>query len=315
MSDLDVEVRFHILGSLELHVGHREIAVTGRERVLLATLLCYADTVVDVERLVDAIWGDLPPRDARNQVQSCVSRLRKRLTTTGVREQIIITEPAGYRIKVDADQLDLRRFRQVVGEARAASSQARHEEAAVCYRTALAMWRGPALAGVDSDHLRKTATALDEEHLRVVEERLDVEFMLGAGGELIAELTDLVAKHRYRERLHGALMLALHRAGRHAEALAVYKRAREMLVDEVGTEPGVALRDMHQRILNDDPGLMVRAPDGMEPPAPRHNAVKIGSFAEVSAVCRAVWRSGCGYGSGSWRHRVSLMWRTARVVG
>ncbi|HEY8472778.1 MAG TPA: AfsR/SARP family transcriptional regulator, partial [Natronosporangium sp.] len=256
MADAVKDVRFHLLGPFQVLVGQNEITITGRERTLLATLLCHANTPVEVDRLVDAIWGERPPRDARNQLQSVVSRLRRRLVAAGVSETIVMTAPAGYRIKVAPDQLDLTQFKTALADARSAATSDQPGAAVAGYRNALELWRGPALAGVESDLLRRLAASLDEEHLQAIEERLELELALGGAGELVAELTDLVVEHRYREKLHAALMLALYRAGRQAEALAAYQRARRILVDEVGTEPGPVLRELHQRILRDDPTLV-----------------------------------------------------------
>jgi DNA-binding SARP family transcriptional activator/Tfp pilus assembly protein PilF len=248
---MEKAIHFEILGPIRVRAEDREIAVTGRERTLLAMLLLRANQPVETARLVDAIWGEVPPRDARNQLQGCVSRLRKQLASAGV-ASTILTDPAGYRIDLDENAVDLQRFHHWLAEARTAAEKGRHREARNCYRTALALWRGPALAGVDSSTVRKAATALDEERLRALDERIEIELKLGAAGELAPELTDLVAQHPYRESLHGALMLALYRDGRQADALATYQRIRELLVDEVGTEPGVKLRELHQAILRNE---------------------------------------------------------------
>jgi tetratricopeptide (TPR) repeat protein len=129
------------------------------------------------------------------------------------------------------------------------------EDANQRYRAALVLWRGSALAGIDSQLVRQAAAAIDEEGDRVREECLEVELALGLGGELIAELTDAVRQRPYREKLHGALMLALYRAGRQVDALGAYRHARQVLKEEVGAEPGADLQSLHRAILRRDPEL------------------------------------------------------------
>lgn len=251
-------MRFEILGPIQVHGAHGRVAVKGHQRVLLGMLLLHANEVVTVERLIEAIWADRPPRDARNQVHGCVYRLRRRLANAGLPEQIV-TDEAGYELRVDADSVDLSRFRRLVTDARSAAKQDRLHDAVDGYLAALRLWRGPAMAGVDSPLVRNAAAILDEEHVQAAEECIGIELELGRAGELVAKLTDLVSRYPYRETLHGTLMLALYRAGRPADALAAYQRARRVLVDEVGTEPGTELRDLHHRILQDDVTLVRHA--------------------------------------------------------
>lgn len=268
MSEMEHGMRFEILGPIRASTVAGPVAMPGRERILLAMLLLHAGEFVHVNRLMDAIWGDHPPRNARNQLQSCVSRLRKRLAASGSNEQLITTDAAAYGIRVGAESLDLLQFRQLVTEARSAVEQGRRRDAVAGYRAALALWRGPAFSGVDSGPIEKAAAAIEEERLQAVEERVELELALGGAGELVADLTELVAQHPFRERLHAALMLALYRAGRQADALAAFQRAHRLLVDEIGTEPGLALRDLHQRILRDDLALMAEPPGDVASAAP-----------------------------------------------
>jgi DNA-binding SARP family transcriptional activator/tetratricopeptide (TPR) repeat protein len=267
-----------------VHARQGDLAVTAvRERTLLAMLLLHANDLVTVERLVEALWGEQSPRDARNQVQVCVSRLRKRLTGGGSRGGVIATDPAGYRVRVDAHCLDLLEFRRLTAEARAAARNGRPGEARDRYRAGLALWHGAALAGVDSGAVRRAAALLDEERVQVVEECVEVELTLGGAGELVGELTALVREHPYRERLHGLLMRALYRAGRHADALAAYRHLRQVLRDELGTEPGSELERLHRSILSRDPELdqptaAQPSPAGPTPPVPRELPAEASHF-------------------------------------
>lgn len=142
-----------------MHAGGVEITIgSGRERTLLAVLLLHANRTVTVDRLVGAIWAETPPPGARNQLQGCVSRLRKRLATTGL---VIVTEPAGYRATASPGDIDLLEFRRLVGEARTAVVAGRQADAVAGYRAALDLWRGPALSGIDTGRVY-AAVALDE---------------------------------------------------------------------------------------------------------------------------------------------------------
>jgi DNA-binding SARP family transcriptional activator/tetratricopeptide (TPR) repeat protein len=249
-------MRFEILGPLRVSSGTTEVPITaGRDRTLLATLLLHADQSVSVDQLIDAIWEDTPPARARNQVQKCVLQLRRTLAVAGHPQEVIVTEPAGYRLSTASVQVDLREFRGLVTAARKAIADDNLRQAREHYRQALALWRGPALGDLPRDRLRPAAAALDEERQQVLTERIDLELSLGGGGELVAELTDLVHRYPYQEGLHRARMLALYRGGRQADALAAYQHARTLLVAELGQEPGPPLRELHRQILAGDPHL------------------------------------------------------------
>jgi DNA-binding SARP family transcriptional activator len=257
---VDDGVRFGVLGPLRVHAGGGEVLITApRERVLLAMLLLRAGEPVPAERLVEAVWGDTPPRTAYNGIQACVSRLRRRFAGAGFPARIIGRDPAGYRALVDPDQVDLHRFRALTGRARDAVASGRRMETRDRYREAAELWRGPALAGVDSELVRREAATLEDERVRALEERVEVELALGRGGELAGELTDLLPAHPYREGLHAALMRALYRAGRHADALEAFRTAGRLLREELATEPGDELHRLHKAILNRDPALDVGA--------------------------------------------------------
>jgi DNA-binding SARP family transcriptional activator len=279
-------VRFEILGPIRAYGDSGEATIpAGRERALLAMLLLHAGDHVSSELLIDALWGDDPPRQARNQVHKCVSQLRRRLTEVGIPGELVVTEAGGYRATVDRETVDLWRFRRLRDQARTAAAGQRLDEARRRYRQALELWRWPAMVGIDSRLIRQSSTALDEERLLAYEECVETELALGETSDLVAELTDLTQHHPHRERLHGALMLALFRAGRQADALAAYRDARQLLRDEFGAEPGRDLQRLHQAILNHDPQLAVSRPAG--PPVPRELPAEAAGFtgrAEALAV-------------------------------
>ncbi|MCG5441119.1 tetratricopeptide repeat protein [Micromonospora sp. NIE79] len=247
-------MRFGILGPLR--VGGGESTVTaGRDRIVLAMLLLRAGRLVPVDELVDAVWEDRPPATARAQLQTCVSRLRRRFVELGLSPETIITDPVGYGVRTAPGDLDAEVFARTVEAARTAVAAGRQAEASERFRAALALWRGPALGGIPSRSVRRRAQTLDEQRLTALEECVDVELRLGRAAELIEELTDSVDQHPLRERLRGQLMLALSSVGRQADALAVYREGRRFYADELGIEPGVELQELHQRVLAGDLAL------------------------------------------------------------
>ncbi|WP_410822346.1 BTAD domain-containing putative transcriptional regulator [Micromonospora sp. 050-3] len=247
-------MRFGILGPLR--VGGGESTVTaGRDRIVLAMLLLRAGRLVPVDELVDAVWEDRPPATARAQLQTCVSRLRRRFTELELAPDLIVTDPAGYGVRAGTTDLDAEVFTRTVEAARTAVAAGRQAEASERFRAALALWRGPALGGISSRSVRRRAQTLDEQRLTALEECVDVELRLGQAAELIEELTESVDQHPLRERLRGQLMLALSSVGRQADALAVYRAGRQFYADELGIEPGAALQALHQRVLAGDLAL------------------------------------------------------------
>jgi DNA-binding SARP family transcriptional activator len=285
-------MRFRILGPVRVEVDGHEVAITAsRDRVLFGVLLLHANQPLTSDQLIDSVWPDRPPWGAKNQQQGCVSRLRKRLAAAGM-NRVIVTEPDGYRAMVGSGDLDLLEFRRLVAAARADAAEGRYEQAAVSFRAALGLWRGPALAGVDGHAIPRAAAGLDEERVAVLEERLSAELVAGAGSGLVAELIELVGSYPLRERLHRALMLALYRAGRQADALAAYRRARQLLHDELGVEPGAELQELHQAILNRDPALEAgqqAAGDGRHTaPVPRQLPSDVAGFSGRTGPLKAL---------------------------
>lgn len=269
---------FQILGPVRIRTDTGEARIIAeRERALLAVLLLRANRVVTWAELVAAVWGDRPLRNARTQLQGCVSRLRRQLSEAGVTAPVIHTDQGGYQARVPPESLDLLEFRRLRDAGRVATRDDRAAEASRHYRAALALWRGVPLADVHGDHrVRLAAADLAEERVQTLEECVQAELAGGKAGELVSELTELVRDHPYRETLRGALMLALYRAGRQADALAAYQQVQRLLRDELGTEPSTELQQLHRAILNHDHQL--------QPPAA---AAQLAAQAPASASASA----------------------------
>ncbi|MFC4033156.1 BTAD domain-containing putative transcriptional regulator [Streptomyces polygonati] len=259
---------FRILGPLQLIGRGGMIRIPpGRQEVILAALLLEANRVVSTDYLVDLIWNDDPPDTARTQVQICVSRLRKIFAGAGI-DAAITTRPPGYVLKADGETVDAAVFARQLAEARLLGKQGRAAEAADLLKAAGRLWLGDCLSGISSDTLRSKARQLDEERLTAVETRLQFELDLGRHHELVGEIQRLVHDNPLRERLRGLLMLALYRSGRQAEALETYRVGRELLIDELGLDPGEELRQLEASILSADPALHTAAPSRQHSPAP-----------------------------------------------
>jgi DNA-binding NarL/FixJ family response regulator/DNA-binding SARP family transcriptional activator len=252
-------VEYRILGPLEVVDGGEPVPL-GRlkERLVLAVLLLHANEFVARERLIDELWGDSPPPTAKKAVNVYISQLRKSLIRGGL--DAITTADGGYRIALDGNDLDVARLRQLLADARERATSGELEASAALLREALALWRGPTLAGLLLEsHGRDEVAQLDELRLSAVMDRIDCDLALGRHEEVLGELHVLVAEHPLLERLRAQLMLALYRADRQAEALEAYQQAREVLVEELGIEPSPALQRLQKEILGQDPLL--------EPPA------------------------------------------------
>lgn len=248
-------MEYRLLGPLDVIEDGRSLDIGGpRQQIVLAMLLLEANHVVSVSRLVAALWDDRPPATARSQVQICVSALRRGLAAVGVTDAIV-TRPPGYVLRVTDDDLDIRRFERLAMSGRAAAAEHRVEDAARDLRAGLALWHGPAAAGVDSRIVQIAATRLNEGRLAALEDCIDLELDLGRHRDLIGELSELVAEYPLRERLRAQLMLALYRAGRQAEALASYRDARQTFVEELGLDLGEDLRKLEHAILENDLAL------------------------------------------------------------
>ncbi|SDM49840.1 AfsR/SARP family transcriptional regulator [Nonomuraea jiangxiensis] len=248
-----------LLGPVEVRNEGRQVPLGGpKPRTLLAALLLEPGRAVTSERLVEAIWDDEPPTSAKGILHTYVASLRRAFTTMGL-PAVIVSQRDGYLAEIPPRSLDTDVFEQCVAEGRSAAREGDHQEAATAFRAALALWRGTALGGIGHSFLRAAADRLEELRLTVVEERVAADLATGQNEQLIEELTGLVGLHPGRERLRRDLMVALYRAGRQADALTVYQHGRQVLIDDLGIEPGPELRQAQAAILRADPTLLKTA--------------------------------------------------------
>ncbi len=250
------ELRFAVLGPVRAWQGETELDLGApQQRAVLAVLLLAEGRQVPASVLVDALWGAEPPKAASGTVRTYISRLRQALAVGGLKE-VIESAGTGYLLPVQPNAVDLNLFMKWTGEARAARSAGDAAQAAVFLHDALGLWRGEALAGLPGEYAESQRARLTELQMAAVEDRLALEIELGGHVAAVAELQPLVAVHPLRERLPELLMLALYRAGRQADALAVFGNTRNTLSEELGIDPGPALQDIHQRILQTDESLI-----------------------------------------------------------
>ena len=274
-----IATHLHLLGPVEARLDGRSIALGAtKQRALLAMLALHANETLSVDGLVDGLWGDDPPATAGKMVQLYVSQLR-RLLDSG--DALIVTHGRGYELRVDDDAVDVACFERLVERAQASDAGSNHAA-----DEALALWRGAALADVAGEPFAAPEIRrLDELWVRAAE--LSIETGLAEGQDVLARLERLIGQHPLRERFHAQRMLALYRSGRQAEALDAYVTARRRLVDEVGVEPSAELRDLHERMLRQDPSLLLPGPDTVEMHAEAQPAVASGGDGSARARGRA----------------------------
>jgi predicted ATPase/DNA-binding SARP family transcriptional activator len=258
-------MEFLILGPLQVREEGAELSLGGpQERELLALLVVGANHTVSVDRLIDELWPDEPPKTARNIVQRYVSNLRRELGEAGASR--LITEHSGYSLRLeDGDWVDALRFVELVERGEKLATE--NPPVAVSHLDeALALWRGPLLgSGEAGTTMSAEATRLDELRLQATEARVEAELALGRHRGLVAELEGLVQRYPLRERLRSQLMMALYRSGRQADALRVYTEAKQLLGEELGLEPSPDLASLEGQILLRDPALDLEA---VAPPSP-----------------------------------------------
>ena len=248
---------FRILGPLDVEDDRGPLVLGGKkQRAVLALLLLNAGRVVSTDHLIDALWGESPPKTAATSLQNLVVQLRRL-----VGAETLVTRPPGYLLRVDPDRIDLERFRRQREEARGRPAAERAE----VLRGALELWRGAPLGEFRFEAWAETEIArLEDLRLATIEDRLEAELESDRDAELVGELQALLAEHPLRERLRGHLMLALYRSGRQAEALEVYQDARRALVDELGIEPSPTLQQLNGAILRQEASL--ERPGAAPPP-------------------------------------------------
>src|SRR5215216_6631432 len=252
-------MEFRILGPVEVRDDGRVVRLGGgKQRAVLALLLLNANRVVASERMIELLWGERPPPTAATALHGHISTLRKALGP-----DVIATRPPGYVLETAIGELDLERFEWLHAEGRDALERGDPGGAAERLRTALGLWRGEALSDIAFEPFIQTEAArLEGLRLDAMQDRIEADLGTGRGTELVGELERLVAAEPLRERLWAQLMLALYRSGRQADALDVYRRTRETLVEELGIEPSPALQELERAILRHDRDLQI----GRRPP-------------------------------------------------
>jgi DNA-binding SARP family transcriptional activator/ABC-type branched-subunit amino acid transport system substrate-binding protein len=288
-------MEFRVLGRLEVRDTDGELAPGGgKQRALLAVLLIHAGEVVSTERLIDALWGERPPPSALNSIHVYVSQLRRALG-----DGRLVTRGRGYALELQPGELDRDRFERLLADGRAQLRAGDSEGAAATFREALDLWRGPALADFAYESFAQPAIArLEELRLAALEERIEADLRLGRQAELAPELEALVLAHPLRERLREQLMLALYRCGRQADALDAYQHAWRTLREELGIEPGPALRELERSILTQDAALQPPPfPGEVRRPHRRRRALAalaVGAGLVLAAAAAALLQGGDG---------------------
>jgi DNA-binding SARP family transcriptional activator len=262
-------LRFALLGPLRAWRDDTELDLgPSKQRAVLAVLLLNANRPTPTSKIIDAVWGELPPENGVNVVQKYVAGLRRILEpgrsprTPG---QLLALDEAGYTLHVPAGGLDIHVFDDLVGRARTARAANRAADAADHLRAALALGREEPLAGLRGTYFDTARERLNDDRAAAFEEATRIELDLGHHDRLVPELSRLVAEYPLREQLRYLLILALYRGGRQAEALAAYQDTRRFLTEEFGVEPGERLQQLHMSILRSDRALV---PDDVSPPPP-----------------------------------------------
>jgi DNA-binding SARP family transcriptional activator len=281
---------FRVLGPVEASVDGEPIALpAAKPRALFAALLLDRNRVVPVSRLIDDLWGEVPPETAMKALQGYVSQLRK-----AIGPERLLTRPPGYELRVEDGELDLDRFERLAREGRELLAAGDSKAASTRLGEALELWHGAPLAEFSEPFARDAGARLEDERLAALEERIDADLALGRHARLVPELEQLVAQEPLRERPRAQLMLALYRSGRQADALELYRRTRETLSEELGIEPGLELQELERRMLQHDPELERARPalrpaeDGAPVPIARRPQVLVLAALALAAVAAAI---------------------------
>jgi DNA-binding SARP family transcriptional activator/streptogramin lyase len=264
-------MEFRILGPIEVVEDERAIALgPSKQRAVLAILLLHLNEVVSRDGLIEDLWGERAPPTAATALHGYVSQLRKALEpSNGDGRRMLITRAPGYLLALDPGQVDLQRFEALARRGKGQLAGGEAEAAAATLSRALSLWRGSPLAEFGSvPFALAESLRLQELWLSAFEDRVEADLALGRHDDLVSELEPRVAAHPFRERLSGQLMLALYRSGRQAEALEAYRKTRRKLVDELGIEPGPALRTLERAILRQEPAIAAPAAPMVEAPPP-----------------------------------------------
>ena len=272
-------MRVDILGPLAVWRGTEAVVLRSAHQRKALAVLVVNDRSVSPDELIDALWGETPPTTAVGTLQTHLSRLR---TTLGGGAAVLVNDAIGYRLDRDQVAIDAARFAALVQEASLSRDLGDGAKESARLAEALALWRGPALVGFRYEPFAQSVIArLDDMRLLAVERRLELDLALGRHAEICGEIEVLLAEHPLHEDLHGLLMVALYRSGRQADALAVYRRLRVALVEELGVEPTPRLQSLERDILDHVPRLALTMPD-----APSGSIVPPPSVEVLSSVER-----------------------------
>lgn len=252
-----------VLGPLDVAVNGRSITPTAsKARQTLAMLALHAGQLVTVPTLMEELWGSALPRKPQQSVQTYVLILRRMIDEAqadgklGNAKSVLTTAHGGYMLDISRDDLDIHRYERLAAGGRRAMEIGDYESASRLLRSALDVWRGPALVDVQIGiRLGVKVNGLEESRLGVVESRIDADLRLGRHHMLLGELAELAARFPMHENLCAQYMTALYRSGRKWRALEVFRRLRHTLVDELGLEPSRHVQSVQQAILNSDPKL------------------------------------------------------------
>ena len=249
-------MEFRLLGPLQVLDQGRILPLGGaKQRSALAMLLLGRNQVASRDRLIDGLWGASPPPSAGPTLETYLSRLRRVLPDDGDGARLV-TQPPGYRLRVEPGELDLQRFETLLGQARTAREAGDPESAGKVLREALSLFRGAPLEDlVDAPFAQAEIGRLEELRLHAIEDRIETDLAVGRHAEVVAELESLAVRHPFRELLWRQLMLALYRSGRQGDALLAFDRVRRTLTEELGVDPGPSLKKLHRQILQQDPSL------------------------------------------------------------
>lgn len=249
-------IDFRLLGPLDVRVDGEPVRLGGgRQRTVLTMLLIALNRVVSVDALIEAVWGEEPPATARNQIAICVTALRKTFRTSAGVDDLIVTSHPGYILDLGEHRIDIHEVETRVRKARELARAGDTVQACALFTEALSLWRGSALDGAAGGPIDHEASRLAEFRLELREEQAGLQLQLGQHRSLISDLAALVREHPLREQARAHLMLAQYRSGRRAEALEIFREGRQVLVEELGIEPGAELQELHELILRDDPEL------------------------------------------------------------
>ncbi|MFI1170075.1 AfsR/SARP family transcriptional regulator [Streptomyces melanogenes] len=259
-------MEFFVLGAVGIRTD--DAVVSGgspQQQATLAALALRAGHVVPLHELMNDVWGEAAPGSAVMILRTNVWKLRKLLENNGGDPQVLASANDGYRFTAEPLRVDALRAEHLATEAAHARKAERYDECAELLSEAVVLWRGEPLAGLPGPFADRQRSRLAELRLNLLEERFDLDILLGRPAQVIPALTGFIRERPLRERPYGFLMRALFAAGRQADALAVFADARDVLAAELGLDPGPELQLLHQRILQGDPALL--APVRTQAPA------------------------------------------------